>query len=95
MVRTGNYVFHCNCIFVNWQVKELEEQLENEGLHKEIKSLKQQLELLEEEKKELEEKYQNAEEKVKNLKHSGKACWQFHFYSQYNVYKNNVPLKSS
>lgn len=53
------------------QIKELEEQLENEGLHKEIKSLKQQLELLEEDKKELEGKYQNAEEKVKNLKHSG------------------------
>ncbi|XP_060097541.1 shootin-1 isoform X2 [Heteronotia binoei] len=52
------------------KVKELEEQLENEGLHKEIKSLKQQLELLEEDKKELEGKYQNAEEKVKNLKHS-------------------------
>ncbi|XP_048363071.1 shootin-1 [Sphaerodactylus townsendi] len=52
------------------KVKELEEQLENEGLRKEIKSLKQQLELLEEDKKELEGKYQSSEEKVKNLKHS-------------------------
>ncbi|XP_077205994.1 shootin-1 [Paroedura picta] len=52
------------------KVKELEEQLENEGLHKEIKSLKQQVELLEDDKKELEGKYQNAEEKVKTLKHS-------------------------
>nr|XP_056706442.1 shootin-1 [Euleptes europaea] len=52
------------------KVKELEEQLENEGLYKEIKSLKQQLELLEEDKKELEGKYQSAEEKIKNLKHS-------------------------
>uniref|UniRef100_A0A8C8SFF8 Shootin-1 n=1 Tax=Pelusios castaneus TaxID=367368 RepID=A0A8C8SFF8_9SAUR len=52
------------------KVKELEEQLENEALHKEISCLKQQLELLEEDKKELELKCQNAEEKVKNLKHS-------------------------
>ncbi|XP_026525987.1 shootin-1 [Notechis scutatus] len=52
------------------KIKELEEQLCNEVLHKEIKSLKQQLELLEEEKKELEEKYQSAEEQIKNLKHS-------------------------
>ncbi|XP_053245053.1 shootin-1 isoform X2 [Podarcis raffonei] len=52
------------------KVEELEEQLANEVLNKEIKSLKQQLELLEEDKKELEEKYQSAEEKVKNLKHS-------------------------
>ncbi|XP_062988779.1 shootin-1 isoform X2 [Elgaria multicarinata webbii] len=52
------------------KVEELEEQLANEVLRKEIKSLKQQLELLEEDKKELEEKYQSAEEKVKNLKHS-------------------------
>ncbi|XP_067417397.1 shootin-1 [Emydura macquarii macquarii] len=52
------------------KVKELEEQLENEALHKEISCLKQQLELLEEDKKELELKCQNSEEKVKNLKHS-------------------------
>ncbi|XP_063163283.1 shootin-1 [Candoia aspera] len=52
------------------KVKELEEQLSSEVLHKEIKSLKQQLELLEEEKKELEEKYQSAEEQIKNLEHS-------------------------
>uniref|UniRef100_A0A8C9DQB8 Shootin-1 n=1 Tax=Prolemur simus TaxID=1328070 RepID=A0A8C9DQB8_PROSS len=52
------------------KVKELEEQLENETLHKEMHSLKQQLELLEEDKKELELKYQNSEEKAKNLKHS-------------------------
>ncbi|XP_054839712.1 shootin-1 [Eublepharis macularius] len=52
------------------KVKELEEQLENEGLHKEIKSLKEQMELLEEDKKELEGKCQSAEERVKNLKHS-------------------------
>ncbi|KAM6441741.1 shootin-1 [Liasis olivaceus] len=52
------------------KIKELEEQLSNEILHKEIKSLKQQLELLEEEKKELEEKCQRAEEQIKNLKHS-------------------------
>ncbi|ETE70821.1 Shootin-1, partial [Ophiophagus hannah] len=52
------------------KIKELEEQLCNEILHKEIKSFKQQLELLEEEKKELEEKYQSAEEQIKNLKHS-------------------------
>uniref|UniRef100_A0A8C5REL1 Shootin-1 n=1 Tax=Laticauda laticaudata TaxID=8630 RepID=A0A8C5REL1_LATLA len=52
------------------KIKELEEQLCNEVVHKEIKSLKQQLELLEEEKKELEEKYQSAEEQIKNLKHS-------------------------
>ncbi|XP_071466789.1 shootin-1 isoform X2 [Marmota flaviventris] len=52
------------------EVKELEEQLENETLHKEIHNLKQQLELLEEDKKELELKYQNSEEKARNLKHS-------------------------
>nr|KAF6322869.1 shootin 1 [Pipistrellus kuhlii] len=52
------------------KVKELEEQLENEALHKEIHNLKQQLELLEEDKKELELKYQNSEEKARNLKHS-------------------------
>ncbi|XP_036915571.1 shootin-1 isoform X2 [Sturnira hondurensis] len=52
------------------KVKELEEQLENETLHKEIHNLKQQLELLEEDKKELESKYQNSEEKARNLKHS-------------------------
>lgn len=50
----------------------MEEQLSNEVLRKEIKSLKQQLELLEEEKKEFEEKCQIAEEQIKNLKHSGK-----------------------
>ncbi|ELW71005.1 Shootin-1 [Tupaia chinensis] len=52
------------------KVKELEEKLENETLHKEIHNLKQQLELLEEDKKELESKYQNSEEKARNLKHS-------------------------
>ncbi|XP_013913014.1 PREDICTED: shootin-1 [Thamnophis sirtalis] len=52
------------------KIKELEEQLCNEVLRKEIKSLKQQLELLEEEKKEFEEKCQSAEEQIKNLKHS-------------------------
>ncbi|KAM3834993.1 shootin-1 isoform 2-T2 [Vipera latastei] len=52
------------------KIKELEEQLCNEVLHKEIKSLKQQLKLLEEDKKELEEKCQSAEEQIKNLKHS-------------------------
>ncbi|XP_024411334.2 shootin-1 isoform X2 [Desmodus rotundus] len=52
------------------KVKELEQQLENETLHKEIHNLKQQLELLEEDKKELELKYQNSEEKARNLKHS-------------------------
>ncbi|XP_058154291.1 heat shock 70 kDa protein 12A isoform X4 [Dasypus novemcinctus] len=52
------------------KIKELEEQLENETLHKEIHNLKQQLELLEEDKKELELKYQNSEEKARNLKHS-------------------------
>uniref|UniRef100_A0A670IEB4 Shootin-1 n=1 Tax=Podarcis muralis TaxID=64176 RepID=A0A670IEB4_PODMU len=59
------------------KVEELEEQLANEVLNKEIKSLKQQLELLEEDKKELEEKYQSAEEKIKNLKHSGKILNKF------------------
>ncbi|XP_007478990.1 shootin-1 isoform X1 [Monodelphis domestica] len=52
------------------KVKELEEQLDNETLHKEIHNLKQQLELLEEDKKELELKCQNSEERAKNLKHS-------------------------
>ncbi|XP_036121689.1 shootin-1 [Molossus molossus] len=52
------------------KVKELEEQLENETLHKEIHNLKQQVELLEEDKKELESKYQSSEEKARNLKHS-------------------------
>uniref|UniRef100_A0A0F7Z5Y6 Shootin-1 n=1 Tax=Crotalus adamanteus TaxID=8729 RepID=A0A0F7Z5Y6_CROAD len=52
------------------KIKELEEQLSNEVLHKEIKCVKQQLKLLEEEKKELEEKCQSAEEQIKNLKHS-------------------------
>lgn len=55
-----------------FQVKELEEQLENEALHKEISRLKQQLELLEDDKKELELKCQTSEEKAKDLKHSGK-----------------------
>ncbi|XP_038189998.1 shootin-1 isoform X2 [Arvicola amphibius] len=52
------------------KVKELEEKLENEALHKEIHNLRQQLELLEEDKKELEQKYQSSEEKARNLKHS-------------------------
>ncbi|XP_064000367.1 shootin-1 isoform X2 [Pogoniulus pusillus] len=52
------------------KIKELEEQLENQALHKEISRLKQQLELLEEDKKELELKCQNAEEKARDLKHS-------------------------
>ncbi|KAM9380087.1 shootin-1 [Phaethornis superciliosus] len=52
------------------KIKELEEQLENQALHKEINRLKQQLELLEEDKKELELKCQNSEEKARDLKHS-------------------------
>uniref|UniRef100_A0A8C5T0K2 Shootin-1 n=1 Tax=Malurus cyaneus samueli TaxID=2593467 RepID=A0A8C5T0K2_9PASS len=52
------------------KIKELEEQLENQSLHKEINRLKQQLELLEEDKKELEMKCQHAEEKARDLKHS-------------------------
>ncbi|KAF2981238.1 hypothetical protein EK904_014589 [Melospiza melodia maxima] len=52
------------------KIKELEEQLENQSLHKEIGRLKQQLELLEEDKKELEQKCQHAEEKARDLKHS-------------------------
>ncbi|XP_051055626.1 shootin-1 isoform X2 [Phodopus roborovskii] len=52
------------------KVKELEEQLENEALHKEIHNLRQQLELLEEDKRELEQKYLSSEEKARNLKHS-------------------------
>lgn len=52
------------------KVEELEKQLANEVLHKEIKSLKQQLQLLEEDKKELEDKCQSAEDKVENLKQS-------------------------
>ncbi|NXG22250.1 SHOT1 protein, partial [Grallaria varia] len=52
------------------KIKELEEQLENQALHKEISRLKQQLELLEEDKKELELKCQHSEEKVRDLKHS-------------------------
>lgn len=52
------------------KVKELEERLENEALHKEIHNLKQQLELLEDDKRELEQKYQSSEEKARNLKHS-------------------------
>ncbi|KAF3827952.1 hypothetical protein GH733_001187 [Mirounga leonina] len=52
------------------KVKDLEEQLENAALHREIRSLKQQLGLLEEDKRELELKYQNSEEKARDLKHS-------------------------
>uniref|UniRef100_A0ABI7WY56 Shootin-1 n=1 Tax=Felis catus TaxID=9685 RepID=A0ABI7WY56_FELCA len=52
------------------EVKDLEEQLENGALHREIRNLKQQLGLLEEDKKELELKYQNSEEKARDLKHS-------------------------
>ncbi|XP_004579846.2 shootin-1 isoform X1 [Ochotona princeps] len=52
------------------KVRELEERLESETLHKEVHSLKQQLELMEEDKKELELKYQSSEEKARNLKHS-------------------------
>lgn len=55
------------------QVKDLEEQLENAALHREIRSLKQQLGLLEEDKRELELKYQNSEERARDLKHSGKS----------------------
>ncbi|NXE17548.1 SHOT1 protein, partial [Ardeotis kori] len=62
------------------KIKELEEQLENQALHKEISRLKQQLELLEEDKKELELKCQNSEEKARDLKHSGQNDnLQFHF----------------
>jgi len=56
-----------------FQVKELEERLENEALHKEIHNLRQQLELLEDDKRELEQKYQSSEEKARNLKHSGES----------------------
>ncbi|XP_030189985.1 shootin-1 isoform X1 [Lynx canadensis] len=52
------------------KVKDLEGQLENGALHREIRNLKQQLGLLEEDKKELELKYQNSEEKARDLKHS-------------------------
>ncbi|NXL52917.1 SHOT1 protein, partial [Podilymbus podiceps] len=52
------------------KIKEMEEQLENQALHKEISRLKQQLELLEEDKKELELKCHNSEEKARDLKHS-------------------------
>uniref|UniRef100_A0A8C0KLH7 Shootin-1 n=1 Tax=Canis lupus dingo TaxID=286419 RepID=A0A8C0KLH7_CANLU len=55
------------------KVKDLEEQLENAALHREIRSLKQQLGLLEEDKRELELKYQNSEERARDLKHSGKT----------------------
>lgn len=61
-----------NAIVCQFQIKELEEQLENQALHKEISRLKQQLELLEEDKKELELKCQHSEEKARDLKHSGK-----------------------
>lgn len=61
-----------NAVVCQLQVKELEEQLENQALHKEIGRLKQQLELLEEDKKELELKCQNSEEKARDLKHTGK-----------------------
>lgn len=61
-----------NALVCQLQIKELEEQLENQSLHKEISRLKQQLELLEEDKKELELKCQHAEEKARDLKHSGK-----------------------
>lgn len=60
-----------NATVCQLQIKELEEQLENQALHKEISRLKQQLELLEEDKKELELKCQNSEEKARDLKHSG------------------------
>ncbi|XP_045659189.1 shootin-1 [Ursus americanus] len=52
------------------KVKNLEEQLENAALHREIRSLKQQLGILEEDKRELELKYQSSEEKARDLKHS-------------------------
>lgn len=60
-----------SAIVCQLQIKELEEHLENQALHKEISRLKQQLELLEEDKKELELKCQNSEEKARDLKHSG------------------------
>lgn len=60
-----------NATVCQLQVKELEEQLENQALQKEISRLKQQLELLEEDKKELELKCQNSEEKARDLKHTG------------------------
>lgn len=62
-----------NAVVCQLQVKELEEKLENQALHKEISRLKQQLELLEEDKKELELKCQNSEEKARDLKHTGKT----------------------
>ncbi|XP_055447702.1 shootin-1 isoform X2 [Psammomys obesus] len=52
------------------KVKELEEQLESEALHKEMHHLRQQLALLEEDKRELEQRCQSAEERARNLKHS-------------------------
>lgn len=75
------------------QVKELEKQLENETLNKEIHNLKQQLELLEEDKKELELKYQNSEEKARNLKHSGKTLPKLPGLLSLNLfYVQNKPL---
>ncbi|KAM5132364.1 shootin-1 [Mantella aurantiaca] len=52
------------------KVKELEDQLVEQRLRKEIQSVKKQLEILEEEKKDLEVKLQSSESLVKDLKHS-------------------------
>ncbi|XP_040217434.1 shootin-1 isoform X2 [Rana temporaria] len=52
------------------KVKELEDQLAEDRLRKEIQSLKKQLEIMEEEKKDLEVKLFSSESLVKDLKHS-------------------------
>uniref|UniRef100_UPI00398EF281 shootin-1 n=1 Tax=Pristiophorus japonicus TaxID=55135 RepID=UPI00398EF281 len=52
------------------KLKEMEEQLENSTLRKEVNSLMKQLELFKEEKEELEHQCQNSYQQVKELKHT-------------------------
>ncbi|XP_075071681.1 shootin-1 isoform X2 [Mixophyes fleayi] len=52
------------------KMKEVEEQLEEDKLLKEVQSLKKRLDILEEEKKDLETKLQSSESTVKDLKYS-------------------------
>ncbi|KAM8924764.1 shootin-1 [Pelodytes ibericus] len=52
------------------KVKELEEQLHGNELHKEIQSLRKQLDLLEEDRKDLEAKRLSSESTIRDLKHS-------------------------
>ncbi|XP_053548957.1 shootin-1 [Bombina bombina] len=67
--KLENVTLQCHQVVFE-KVKDMEEQLEEAKLRKELQSLRKQLELLEEDKKELEAKCRTSESIVKDLRHS-------------------------